>query len=341
MGNSLLIRPRAIKHDAGYSYCVKLRGDGWPGDNAEEPYQSRLILWEDDKCLGPAHSQHADIRSTGAGAYSHWHNFLYFSTSDRSDPRKNGRTYRCEVPEPGGDAELHPRIYLNCLPKSGSDYLVNLLCKGLRLRHLERGGGAFPESYLWHDYFSRVGYGWVYRGHEKYNRYHKYQIGLYLEKMVVHVRDPRAAVLSFTHYADTIARDSASLARYHHIDAGFLALSLTEKLDLMIDYMTPLMVEWIESWLQAERDPDFETRMLFTSFESFRESREKFLTGVLGFYGAQPARARDILNGLDIKSANFRKGEVDEWREVMSGRQRDRINRYLPDSLLERFSWSR
>jgi hypothetical protein len=340
MGNSILIKARAIKHDAGYSYCFKLPGD-WPGDDAAEPHRSRLVLWEDDKCLGPAHSQHADIRSMGDGAYSHWHDFLFFSSSDRSDPRKNGRSYRCEVTQPDTDAVLQPRIYLNCLPKSGSDYLVNLLCKGMRLRHLERGGGAFPESYLWHDYFSRVGSGWVYRGHEKYNRYHKYQIGLYLDRMVVHVRDPRAAVLSFTHYADTIARDSASLARYHHIDSAFLALPLPDKLDLMIDYMTPLMVEWIESWLQAQRDPDFGTRILFTTFENLRQSRESFLTGMLEFYGVGHTRARDIQEGLDIKSVNFRKGEIDEWRKVMSGSQRDRINRYLPDSLLERFSWSR
>jgi hypothetical protein len=29
----------------------------------------------------------------GAGAYSHWQGYLYFSASDGSDPRANGRTY--------------------------------------------------------------------------------------------------------------------------------------------------------------------------------------------------------------------------------------------------------
>ena len=54
---------------------------------------SRLRLYEDGRPLGPAHSAHSDIRSLGLGRFSHWGPAVYFSTSDNSDPRTNGRRY--------------------------------------------------------------------------------------------------------------------------------------------------------------------------------------------------------------------------------------------------------
>lgn len=40
---------------------------------------------------------HEAVRTSGAGAYSHWGRDLYFSASDNSDPRSNGRVYRLET----------------------------------------------------------------------------------------------------------------------------------------------------------------------------------------------------------------------------------------------------
>ena len=65
---------------------------------------SVLRLFEDDRELGPPHSVHHWIRQTGRGAFSHWCGSkegkpqqLYFSASDNSDPRTNGRTYKWVV----------------------------------------------------------------------------------------------------------------------------------------------------------------------------------------------------------------------------------------------------
>lgn len=93
--------------------CVELRnmyreiGNAWIeplpqlaafADNLDEPGKSPLVLLEDGTPLGPAHSPHDRIREAGAGAYSHWNDTLYFSTSDGSDPRNNGRRYVAIIP---------------------------------------------------------------------------------------------------------------------------------------------------------------------------------------------------------------------------------------------------
>ncbi len=86
------IEPAAISAEHGHCYTTVLH-HGRPGDS-ESGDPSVCVLLEDGKPLGPAHALHVDIRAKGRGAYSHWTAAtLYFSTSDNSDPRKNGRTY--------------------------------------------------------------------------------------------------------------------------------------------------------------------------------------------------------------------------------------------------------
>jgi hypothetical protein len=58
---------------------------------------SNLELYENGLRLGPPHTPHQTIRDQGGGAYSHWHRYIYFSASDSSDPRSNGRLYTARV----------------------------------------------------------------------------------------------------------------------------------------------------------------------------------------------------------------------------------------------------
>jgi hypothetical protein len=60
---------------------------------------SPVMIYEDGKPLGPAHSNFADISKLGHGRFSWWtgQGFI-FSTSDGSDPNDNGRHYWAVVP---------------------------------------------------------------------------------------------------------------------------------------------------------------------------------------------------------------------------------------------------
>lgn len=56
--------------------------------------KSPVLLYENDRLLGPAHSWHTDISNIGLGRYVHWNGTgIIFSSSDNSDPRTNGRHY--------------------------------------------------------------------------------------------------------------------------------------------------------------------------------------------------------------------------------------------------------
>ena len=98
-GEHILIPSEQIRQaDPAYgSNCylfqgMILRACG-PFDNDDNPKISKLMLYEDGKPLGPAHSNHMSIGSTGKGQFCHWINYLLFSSSDNSDPGTNGRKY--------------------------------------------------------------------------------------------------------------------------------------------------------------------------------------------------------------------------------------------------------
>ena len=72
-------------------------------DTADDTTRSNIVIYEDDKPLGPAHSTHADVGNIGLGRFSHWrfnYPMFLFSSSDNTDPRTNGRTYWAVKPEP-------------------------------------------------------------------------------------------------------------------------------------------------------------------------------------------------------------------------------------------------
>jgi len=77
-----------------WGHCWLARGiDDWPGDDESALERSPLMLLENGQPLGPPHALHQHIGERGRGRYSHWQQNLFFSTSDHSDPNRNGRHY--------------------------------------------------------------------------------------------------------------------------------------------------------------------------------------------------------------------------------------------------------
>lgn len=103
----LASRRASIKPDAGHGYGTALLVST-PADTHDARHRSTAVLFEDGVALGPPHALHDDIRTLGGGRFSLWMSdaspqggpyaaHLYFSASDNSDPRTNGRRYELEV----------------------------------------------------------------------------------------------------------------------------------------------------------------------------------------------------------------------------------------------------
>ncbi|NOX99493.1 MAG: transglutaminase domain-containing protein, partial [Verrucomicrobia bacterium] len=86
-----LLLANDIRPVSGFSYIAGLTKNRVGDQNGGSSY---CVLLEDGKPLSTPHAKHSDIGTKGAGRYSHWTKMvLYFSASDNTDPRTNGREY--------------------------------------------------------------------------------------------------------------------------------------------------------------------------------------------------------------------------------------------------------
>jgi hypothetical protein len=61
---------------------------------------SPVVVYENGIPLSSPNALHQTIKDEGNGGYSVWNGNLFFSSSDNSDPRTNGRKYELEWPHP-------------------------------------------------------------------------------------------------------------------------------------------------------------------------------------------------------------------------------------------------
>lgn len=85
------------KKEMGNAWTVSLREYASISDNSDNRRRSSLLLIENGNPLLSNHAHHDEVRNVGNGAYSHWLDTLFFSTTDNSDPNTNGRVYEIVI----------------------------------------------------------------------------------------------------------------------------------------------------------------------------------------------------------------------------------------------------
>ncbi len=125
------IPANSIRPENGFCFIASM-DFGEEGDKATSN-QSQLQVFEDGKPLGPGKSLHQAIREQGGGRFSHWtREGLYFSASDNSDPRTNGRKYEVASANPmsslGGLARfpVTPHSHVEEIASARHEYAISM-----------------------------------------------------------------------------------------------------------------------------------------------------------------------------------------------------------------------
>ncbi len=117
---SMELRP-PFAHEQGNCWIVALPDlDKW-ADSTEWLEYSTLMIYENGRALGPAHSVHDSIRTIGEGRFSHFGKSLFFSTTDNSNPNQNGRQYSIKA---------YPPLILSLLVRKIIYYLLGFVLAG-------------------------------------------------------------------------------------------------------------------------------------------------------------------------------------------------------------------
>jgi hypothetical protein len=141
-------------HVAGFSYQVGLQPRtrflyALPADS-QFGNRSTLELYENSVPIGPGHMVHQDIIDLGGGRYSHWsaggQQAVYFSSSDGTDPRTNGREYAY-----ASSAQVVPRVRTGVwlsLSLQLAFALLWLIQRRRRVTDRRSGRGMFNQAVL-------------------------------------------------------------------------------------------------------------------------------------------------------------------------------------------------
>lgn len=153
-----------------------------------------------------------------------------------------------------------------------------------------------------------------------------------ISKVIVHVRDPRQALLSFVHHIDRYPMDFPQLN-----NDDYRRLTLNKKIDVVFDEWYPVTVDWIEGWAKAAGEMD----ILFSTFEEFRTSPQSVVERYLAYYGGDRSwfDSSTVFSHDEKTDYHFRRGEIDEWRRVFSPEQIERVNGALSEEVRLLFGW--
>ena len=273
-----------------------------------------------------------------------------------------------------------PGIMVNTIPKSGTYYIRNALHEGLNILATRVIWGGFSTFILNNLQLKRLAEGdLMCVQHIPPTFSNRKKICKYLKKMVVHLRDPRMLSLEWLHHLNEFLErkgqpskqsfDTESifdpndyftlaLSEYLHnfeeeddqealfsfqavSDQQFLSLSMEERCEWAINNYMPMLIKWIEGWLDANEDPTFTTKLLITCQEDIVNDEDAFWASILDFYEIERTqfKFKPYKPEPGDYSVHFRNASTDEWREAFTPKQIKTACNMMPERLTKHFGW--
>lgn len=215
------------------------------------------------------------------------------------------------------------------LPRSGSAYIRSVICDRTKLNPLATGTG--PRMGVLVDpaelYKKAVLRPACVHGHyapTDFNIECFHLLGI--KDIVVHMRDPRDALVSWLHQLERASVKEDVPTRILHraskdIPVNYYNLSREEKLDYLIYSLMPRMVSWISGWIKVANG-DSRVNIHLTDYNQMI-SPVSYFNGIAQFYDLNLVFRKDDFPVLDPRDSrlNFRQGKSGTYRDEMSSKQ--------------------
>jgi hypothetical protein len=163
----------------------------------------------------------------------------------------------------------------------------------------------------------------------------------YKLKMILHLRDPRQALLSWVHHIDWVSNGSDANESLLYCSPRppprYFTFSLAHKLDWQIENYLPQLVAWVTQWVaiaDAKLIP-----ILITHQNELRTNEKALFDSILAFHHlgfdyALPNLPRTLVD------THFRRAEPTEWQQTFSPKQAMQTTALIPVALRQRFHWT-
>ena len=236
-----------------------------------------------------------------------------------------------------------PPVLITTMPKSGTYYISRLFTQGLFIESRIVSHQYFPYDVIRQPELRVLAHGsMVSQDHFGASKINLVHIAKHVDRMVVHVRDPRQAMLSYVHFLATPrfrrTEDETRLFIYPPMPDDFYQLDLEARIDWAIENWLPLLVEWTEEWVAAEETLD-RPLIKFTRYEDLVADRDRFVRDLLEFFRIPLERYVPPRIERD-EEVHFRRGEVAEWMTAFTPKQAAAATAKIPSALATRFEWA-
>jgi hypothetical protein len=264
------------------------------------------------------------------------------SRTFRSALYRATKRYRAAAVVPTADENppAIPGVLLNTLPKSGSVFLFHTLSQSLQCGRMHVGNMYSLVDQISLEKMRRfVGGGYISQNHLAPSPENVQILEYFRCRVVLHVRDPRQALVSWTHHVDSVYRregEEALLLFPERPPAAYFSWDLTHKLDWQIDHYWPVLISWLAHWLDVHDAGRFP--VLLTTYDELHDDIVGLCRRICDFCGV----ADDRFCFVDVpKTAeyHYRLADDGEWLRVLSPAQIDRVNATLPPEIACRLGW--
>lgn len=238
-------------------------------------------------------------------------------------------------------SKRRPSVLVVSAPKSGTVYLNRTLERSLGLKNMRLCHGYFPHDHVsveqLHDFVTKGGY--IAATHIDPSPANWHLLDALLPRWIVHVRDPRASLLSWVHHVRRLHREGRQLDLMRVCPTppvSVLAGNLGHCIDWHIDRFYRSLVAWIGSWVDVAAA--WPHRVLLTEFAALHDNEQALCQDMAAFVGHAPSRYRHRATPRTM-ATHFRVGALDEWQHVFTPEQCRRTTAMLPLELCQRFGW--
>jgi hypothetical protein len=233
-----------------------------------------------------------------------------------------------------------PSLLFNAVLKSASSYITDMLLRGLNAKRCFITVGVFPgDLILFEKIQGFAAGGQVAQQHFPASPENLAYLRQFALPLIVHARDPRAVIVSWTHHLAGAKGGLAELFWYYPAicpPASFLDQPFAWQFDWCLEHHFPQFLAWLDGWRTAAELGL--ARPLFTTFEEFIADRRGFFNSLLDQAGIPNAAFKDP--ELPAGAAHlFRRGLVDEWRTIMDASQARKATDAVPTQLWSLFRW--
>tara|TARA_Y100000031_G_C8161953_1_gene357443 strand:- start:371 stop:1090 length:720 start_codon:yes stop_codon:yes gene_type:complete len=236
------------------------------------------------------------------------------------------------------EARKHvPGIFINTLPKSGNEFFIQTICNTLNIPQVHTSPGYFPSDHVRVDgLFELKNTGGMSQNHLNTSSFNLTYLSETLDRWILHIRDPRQATFSWAHHM----RYYFEMGKWTHpmplYPDWYFEAAFEKQLDWLLAHHLPDCIEWIENWLAVYDSGEHE--ILLTTYDELVRDDIGLVKKMIGYFGIDVPR-EDIFVMEKTVANNFRRGDPEEWKFILTAEQREYADSTIPQSILHRFGW--